>query len=105
MSVASELPSIWQVESEPFFGDGDTLDGFSQRGVGLTGEVDGHILLYRQDTQLKLGTVGRKSPKPHEEGASVIEVVGHQLAVGIQTGAIAVVADGEQSAPPAVFGN
>ena len=41
-------------------------------------------------------TVGGQSPESEEEGTAVLEVVGYELAVGIETGAVALVRNAEQ---------
>ena len=37
-----------------------------------------------------------QSPQTEEQGASVVEIVGYQTAVGIETGTVATVLDGQQ---------
>ena len=71
----------------------DALHLFAWRGVGLAGEVHGHVLLQGQDAQLQLlGALGQP-PQAIEEGTAVVEIVGHEAAIGKQAGAVATVGD------------
>ena len=67
------------------------LYSFTGGAVSLTGQVDGRIALHRHDAQLHFGGALRQSPQPVEEWATVLEIVGNELAVGIETGAVALI--------------
>ena len=69
---------------------------FAWCGVGLSWEIDGHILLERQDAQFQLADIFGQPPQSEEEGSPIVEVVGYEFAVGIQACHIAAIVDAHE---------
>lgn len=63
--------------------DFDTLNAFSQGLVGLTWQIDGGVLLHRQDAEFQFGGALRQSPETVEEWSAILEVVCHEFAASI----------------------
>ena len=68
----------------------------SCRLVCLTRQIDRSIGLQGQYAQLQTIHMLGQSPQTIQERTTIVEIVGYQLAVGIQSGTIATIADAEE---------
>lgn len=78
------------------FANDNLTDLLTGSSVGFAWQIDWCIGLQGQDAQFQFGDLFRQSPQAIEERTTVVEVISNEFAVGVETGAVATISDGEE---------